>query len=411
MTEPSVVVFSTLFPSAAQPQAGLFIRERMFRVAEFLPLTVVAPVPVFPLQSLIRRWRPHFRPPVPRHEVQNGVEVLHPRFLCFPGVFKGLDGVLLALGSLVTLWRLRRSGRMDILDAHFAYPDGYAATLIGRWLRVPVTITLRGTEVRHAATPGLKHRVCRALARASRVFSVSASLRQLALQLGIAEDKVRVVANGVDAGTFHPLPRAQARTALGLADDVPVLISVGGLMERKGFHRVIELLPALRKRFPGLVYLIVGGASAEGDWRGKLEQMVEELDLVGAVRFLGVIEPQKLKLPLSAADVFVLASRNEGWANVILEAMACGLPVVATDVGGSREVVCRPDLGTIVPFDDPAALEGALVDALVREWRSGEIIAYARTNGWDQRVAVLVREFSDLHRAAAGRPSLRGAHG
>lgn len=411
MRRPSVVVFSTLFPNAAQPQAGLFIRERMFRVAEFLPLTVVAPVPVFPFQSLIRHWRPHFRPSVPHREMQDGIEVLHPRFLCFPGVLKGLDGTFLALGSIATLWRLKRAGRMDILDAHFAYPDGYAATLVGRWMGVPVTVTLRGTETRHAATPSLRPRVCRALTRASRVFSVSASLRQLALQLGSTEDKVRVVANGVDAEKFHPVPRDRARAELGLAEGVPVLISVGALTERKGFHRVIELLPALRERFPGLVYLIVGGASAEGDWRARLERMVADLGLGDAVRFLGVLEPQALNGPLSAADVFVLASRNEGWANVILEAMACGLPVVATDVGGSREVVCRPDLGTIVPFDDAQALEGALADALTRRWNAAQIVAYARANGWDQRVAVLVDEFCALHRSAAAVAQLGGAHG
>ena len=142
---PSIVVFSTLFPNTAQPHAGLFIRERMFRVGESLPLTVVSPVPWFPFQSLLRLWRPHFRPAVPRCEVQRGVEVLHPRFLSVPGVLKKLDGLFLAIASFRTMWRLRREGRLDIIDAHFGYPDGYAATLLGRWVDCPVTITLRGT--------------------------------------------------------------------------------------------------------------------------------------------------------------------------------------------------------------------------------------------------------------------------
>lgn len=390
----NIVVFSTLFPNSAQPHAGLFIRERMFRVAHHLPLMVVAPVPWFPLQGLFRVWRPSFRPPVPPREVQTGIDVLHCRFPSFPGVFKSLDGILLALGSLPAMWRMRRAGRIDLIDAHFGYPDGYAATLIGRWLGVPVTITLRGTEVRHAADPKLRPRLCRALERADRVFTVSASLRDLALRLGLAPDKVRVIGNGVDTTRFSPLPRDEARAALGVAGDVPVLISVGGLTERKGFHRVIELLPRLRRRFPGLVYLIVGGGSAEGDWRDRLERMACELGVEDVVRFLGVVEPDELRCPLSAADIFVLATRNEGWANVFLEAMACGVPVVTTDVGGNREVVSHPELGTVVPFGDAGALYDALVAAIEHPWDRGTLVAYATANEWSRRVAELVEELS-----------------
>ena len=387
---PHVVVFSTLFPSVAQPQAGLFVRERMFRVAQALPLRVVAPVPWFPLQSLVRLWRPHVRPQPPRREIQDGLEVLHPRFLSFPGVLKRLDGLLLALASFVTLRRLRRAGRLDVLDAHFAYPDGYAAALLGRWLGVPVTITLRGTEARHARMPALGKLVRRALERASRVFSVSESLKRIAVELGIPDRKILVIANGVDTATFHPMSRSEARSRLGLPQDVPVLVSVGALVERKGFHRVIECLPALRAALPGLRYLIAGGPSPEGDWRERLEAQVAGMRLEDCVRFLGAVPPDELRVPLSAADVFVLATRNEGWANVFLEAMACGLPVVATDVGGNAEVVCRGDLGTIVPFGDTSALASALAAALGRKWNRDAIMAHARENSWDSRIAVLV---------------------
>lgn len=403
---PSIVVFSSLFPNAAQPHAGLFIRERMFRVARDLPLCVVAPVPWFPFQGLLRLWRPHFRPDVPRHEVQQGIDVFHPRFFSVPGLFKRLDGVLMAIGALGTLRRLKRDGRLDIIDAHFAYPDGYAATLLGRWLGRPATITLRGTETRHATIEALRPKVVKALQRAARVFSVSESLRQVALALGIHEDKAQVVGNGVDTAKFYPVDRKAARKQLGLSDDAPVLISVGGLTERKGFHRVLEVMPRLLAQHPGLQFLIVGGASAEGDWRARLETMVAELDLSASVRFLGVLDPDQLKTPLSAADVFVLATRNEGWANVFLEAMACGLPVITTDVGGNREVVCRPSVGTVVPFGNSVALAVALEDALSRSWDREGVLEYARANEWSHRVADLLAAFKAIHCA---RPSSRSA--
>ncbi|MES1999798.1 MAG: glycosyltransferase [Pseudomonadota bacterium] len=395
--KPHLVVFSTLFPHAGAPNAGPFIRERMFRVGAVLPVTVVSPQPWFPGQALLRRWKPHFRPAAPRRESHQGIDVLHPRFFSVPGFFKQFDGLFMALSCYFTVKRLQRVGKLDILDAHFGYPDGYAATLLGRWLRVPVTITLRGTEVPHARNPTLRLHLVSALQAATRVFSVSQSLRQHAISLGIAGDKVRVVGNGVDIAKFHPVDRTQARAQLGIAADVPVLISVGGLVERKGFHRVIACLPELIVRYPQLQLLIVGGASAEGDMRPELEQQVAELGVQAHVRFLGILPAASLKWPLSAADVFVLSTRNEGWANVFLEAMACGLPVISTDVGGNAEVVCRAELGTIVPFDEHAALRDALMAALARDWDREAILAYARDNGWHRRVTVLVEEFGAIH--------------
>lgn len=390
---PSIVVLSSLFPSSVQPNAGPFVRERMFRVGKHLPLQVVAPTPWFPLQGLVRRWRPHFRPGAPAYEEQSGLPVWFPRFLSFPGVLKRLDGLAMAVGAYSRMRKLKRGGQLDLIDAHFGYPDGYAAVLLGRWLNVPVTITLRGTEARHARDPALAPLLRAALTGATRVFAVADALKRVAIELGIPAEKIEVVGNGVDTAKFHPLPRAEARAALGLPDTAPVLISVGGLVERKGYHRVIELLPRLLERHPGLQYLIVGGPSAEGNNRAELEAQVAALGLEAVVRFLGSMPAAQLRGPLSAADVFVLSTRNEGWANVFLEAMACGLPVVTTDVGGNREVVGNDALGLVVPFGDPEALFAAIDRALSSEWNRDAIIEYAMHNSWDERVTRLCAAF------------------
>jgi teichuronic acid biosynthesis glycosyltransferase TuaC len=394
--EPRVVVLTTLFPHAGQPTTGLFIRERMFRVARLLPLTVVAPVPWFPFQALLRRWKPHFRPPGPAVEVQEGIEVRRPRFLSVPGAFKWLDGWFMAVSCLPTLLRLKRGFGCNVVDAHFAYPEGYAATLLGRWLHMPVSITMRGTEVPLARNARRRRRMIKALQNATRIFAVSDSLKRHAVSLGVAGDKILVVSNGVDTAKFHRLDRQAARQRLGLPPDAPVLVSVGALVERKGFHRVLECLPALRRRFLGLRYLVVGGAGPEGDWSARLARSVIDLGLQDCVVFLGTLAPEELKVPLSAADIFVLATRNEGWANVLLEAMACGLPVVATDVGGNAEVVANANLGTLVPFDDADRLTQAIADALVRHWDRDAIVAYAESNSWERRVRTLAGEFAAI---------------
>lgn len=405
---PCIAVYSSLFPSAMQPQAGLFVRERMFRVAPAQQLVVISPQPWFPMQALIRWLRPGYRPPMPRKEVQSGVDVWFPRFLSVPGVFRRFDGLSMALCTWPLLRRLRSERGVAVIDSHFAYPCGYAAVLLGRWLGLPVSITLRGTEYRHLAAAPLRKRVLAAIAQASCVFSVSDSLRQLVVRHGADASKVHVVGNGVDLAKFRRLPHEEARGRLGLLADAPVLVSVGGLVERKGFHRVIDLLPVLRERFPGLRYLVVGGPSPEGDLSAQLREQVARLGLGDTVVFTGPLAPSALCVPLSAADVFVLSTSNEGWANVFLEAMACGLPVVATDVGGNREVVREPFLGRIVPFGDARALSDAIAEALTTQWDSERIVAYAKANGWEQRVAVLRRHFGEMtavSRAAARVPS------
>lgn len=395
-THPHVVVLSSLFPSQIQPGAGLFIRERMFRVGKHLSLSVVSPTPWFPLQSLIQILKPYFRPGGPKHEQQSGIDVWFPRFLSVPGLLKRWDGMMMAIGALPRMRHLKQCGKLDIIDAHFAYPDGYAAYLLSRWLDVPYTLTLRGTESRHLQTPSLRAKTQQAIKCANQVFSVSDSLKKLAVDHGADASKIEVVGNGVDIKRFSRLERQAARAAIGIPSAVPVVISVGGLVPRKGFHRVIELLPQLRVHFPELLYLIIGGPSPEGNNRKQLEQQIEALGLHDCVKFMGAVKPDDLPLLLSAADVFVLATSNEGWANVFLEAMACGLPVVTTDVGGNREVVSNETLGIITPFGDQNALAEAIQQALNTGWDRDHIRQYALENSWDERVERLCAHFSNI---------------
>ena len=393
---PALVVLSSLFPHAARPTAGIFIRERMFRVARELPLAVVAPQAWFPGQGLIRQWRPGYRPMGARVETVWGIDVHRPRALCIPGLARHWDGYSMAVAARGVVTRLRAEGRCDLIDAHFAYPDGYAASLVARWVGVPYTITMRGTEPRHLRDPRLRPRIVAALNGAARVFTVSNSLREVGIGAGVPAAQFEVVGNGVDTEVFHPMAREDARAQLGIAPGAKVLCTVGALVERKGFHRVIALLPRLRDRFPNLVYLAVGGGSPEGDARAALQRMVADLGVEDMVRFLGPRMPAELRLPLSASDVFVLPSSNEGWANVILEAMACGIPVVASDVGGNAEVVADETLGMIYPFDQDDRLLACLATALARQWDRALILQYARANTWDSRVRRLLAAFDAI---------------
>lgn len=397
VTQPKLLIFSSLFPTKHFPLSGIFIKERMFRVGKQLPIVVVSPKPWFPFQFLIRFFKKEYRPPSAAFELVDGVNVFRPRFVSIPGYFRSFDGFSMALASFFLVRRLCRKQGFNAIDAHFAYPDGYAAVQLGKWLGIPVTITLRGTEVSQSKT-SLKKKLLYAVKNANKVFAVADFLKKAVNSAGADRHDILVVGNGVDTHKFYPLEKQDARMQLGIEEGRSVIITVGGLVERKGFHRVLEVLPELITRQPHLLYLIVGGASAEGDWSAYLRRIVAEHKLDHHVRFLGSVDPDRLRLPLSASDVFVLPTRNEGWANVLLEAMACGLPVVTTNIGGNAEVITSDELGILVEFGDSKALLNAIIAALKKNWNTPLILEYAKANNWDTRIVELTKQFKELVR-------------
>lgn len=395
-TRPRLVVFTRVYPNAVQPNLGLFVRERMRRVAEYLDVIVVAPAPWFPFQGLLGRLRPHSRPPLPAFEEQGSLSVYHPQFFCIPGIFKWTDGFFLALGCLPLLRRLKRDFGFDIIDAHFVYPDGVAARWLAKWLRCPYTITLRGSLTRFESSSLHRLQIAAALTDAAQVFSVADSLRQDAIRWGQRPEHVQMIGNGADLERFFPESQRLARRFFNLPEKGRLLVSVGGLTERKGFHHVIATLPELLERVPDLHFVIAGGATPEGNNEAELREQVQQLGLGERVRFLGQVAPDELRLVYSAGDLFVLATRFEGWANVFLEASACGLPIVTTRVGGNAEVVSSEQVGLLVPYGDHDALRDGILEALSRTWDREAILMHARANAWEKRIPQLVAAFERI---------------
>ena len=376
-----VLIFTTVYPNEKQPNLGVFVRERMSRVAKHCEIKVIAPVPYFPFAGLFKE---KYRKRIPLIEHQQGIEVFHPKFFLIPGIMKFLDGFFLYLSTKRFVRKIQKTFDFDLIDSHFAYPDGFAAVLLGRHFKKPVIITLRGTLNRLINYKGRRQAIRFALKNASRVFSVSAYLVKLAKSLGIDESKFIVIPNGVDTSKFQVLDKSECRDKLGIPQDKKVIISVGALVERKGHHRVIETLPDLIKNHPNLLYIVVGGGSVEGDMSISLYEQVRELDLTEHVRFAGEIPHSKVNEFLCASDIFALATRFEGWANVFFEAMACGLPVITTNICGNAEVVRNGENGLLVPFGNRQALAAAINKALMTNWNREAIINYAHGRTWDQ---------------------------
>jgi glycosyltransferase involved in cell wall biosynthesis len=260
---------------------------------------------------------------------------------------------LLYRAAARSLDRLIRGGaRFDAIDAHYFYPDGVAAIWLGRRFGLPVAITARGSDITQFPDYRLPRALILGAARqADAIITVSDGLRQALVALGASADKITVLRNGVDLSVFRPLDRGEARAAWGVTG--PTLLSVGALIPRKGHDRTIAALT----RLPGWSLLIAG----EGPERAKLAELAARLGVAGRVRLLGAVPHAELATLYSAADLSVLASSREGWANVLLESMACGTPVIASPIPGNPEVVQRPEAGTIAAANTAEAIADAVI--------------------------------------------------
>ncbi len=394
---PRLIVFSNMFPSAVTPTVGTPIKERMFRVAEHIPIAVISPQTWSPLDPVVRLFRSTFRPLSPAFEIMDGVHVYRPRVLSIPKFFKTLDGYLMASGSRSVFKKICAEFKPNIVDAHFLYPDGEAAATLAAEHNLPLIVTIRGSkDAKLVGTPresALRH----VISRASKLIAVSDSLKvDVADKLEAAPNKTVVVGNGVDLKKFFPEDKLAARTRLGIPDDAQVLIGVGGLVELKGFHRIIAELPELLKVLPKLKFLVVGGGTTQGNMLPQLKAQVQQLGLESVVTFCGPQAPNDLRWYLSASDLFVSATAYEGWANVLLEAMACGLPVVTTRVGGNSQVVNSSDLGYLVDYWDADQFRNKTIDAFRRQWDRSLILNYAGQNSWEFRVQSLLEIYRDV---------------
>jgi len=337
----NIVTFTTLYPNKVIPNHGIFVENRLRNLVSVggVASRVVAPVPWFPFGShFFGRYGAMARVPV--REDRLGLSIIHPRFPVLPKVGMTIAPVLLFAACLPILKKIIRERDFDLIDAHYFYPDGVAAVMLGAVLKKPVVITARGTDVNFIPRYVLPRRqIIWAANRASAIIAVSKSLKEAIVSTtGINPESIEVLRNGVDLKMFRPVDRDTTRTQLNLR--APTLLSVGQLIERKANHLIIEAL----RQLPEFVLLLAG----DGPERGRLQSLAVQFEVANRVRFLGSIPHKDLPKIYSSADALVLASSREGWPNVLLEAMACGTPVIASNVWGNPEVVAAPEAGCLM---------------------------------------------------------------
>ncbi|MCK9605990.1 MAG: glycosyltransferase family 4 protein [Methylomonas sp.] len=370
----------------------MFVETRIKHVhkSNNVNINVIAPVPWFPFKS---RFFPEYSKlvDVPRHEIWHGIYVCHPRYLVIPKIGMLITPIFLAICILREIRYLYKRGcSFDVIDAHYYYPDGVAAAIVSKVLKIPLMITARGTDINLISDFLIPRKMMVWAGKVAKFnLAVCEALRQRMLEIGFAENSTRVFRNGVDLNLFHPTAIDETRQKRNLQSKQ--LISVGYLIERKGHHLIIEAMASL----PGYQLVIVG----DGEWREKLESLAKKHGVQERVKFVGEVPQERLPELYSRADALVLASSREGWANVLLEAMACGTPVVATRIWGTPEVVQTPEAGVLCNERSVQGIVEAVQRLFVNYPDREKTRQYAEGFSWQETTEGLLALISEINRS------------
>ena len=385
-----LLTFSSLFPNPVIPQHGVFVENRLRHLIASgeVESKVVAPVPWFPLSASFFGEYAKFSQ-VPSQNIRHDITIEHPRYLVIPKIGMTMTPDAMVRSALPVIQKIIDDGYdFDILDAHYFFPDGIAAVKIAKKLNKPVIITARGTDLNLIPNyPKPRAMIQWAANEADAMITVCQALKDTLVELGADENKVTALRNGVDLKTFTPPEnREELRNNLNISGKT--ILSVGHLIERKGHYLLIEAMSLMPE-----TKLFIAGQGAD---LKQLQNLAAEKGVSDRVSFLGSVPYDKLKNYYGAVDMLVLASSREGWANVLLEAMACGTPVVATNIWGTPEVVASSEAGILVEERTPKALADG-VQRLYQQYPDrNKTRKYAEKFSWDDTTSGQLNIFNKI---------------
>jgi glycosyltransferase involved in cell wall biosynthesis len=378
-----VLFVSNLFPNTHEPSRGLFNLPLVTAISQFAKVRVVAPVAWFPIPG---KYAPPS--PVPAYEEVYGLEskvhslpipVYHPCQFYLPKICRPVNPLLFAWSLYPLVKRIRAEYPFDIIHVDWAYPDGCGVAKIARWLDVPFVISVAGSDANVYMTWLIRRwQIRRMMRQSGSVITRSQALCDVLKSNGVPALKIRTIYNGVDCDLYRPFPRDEVLRSLGIAAGEPTAIYVGRLSPEKRVEDLLTAVAILSRTQNRKVRLLVVG---DGPLRSPLETMATELGIAAHVHWLGAQPPSAVARLISAANVLCLGSLREGVPNVLMEAMACGVPVVATRVGGIPEVV--PDFaGILVPPSNAEKFATGIATALDRVWLPEKVRNHAMKFTW-----------------------------
>jgi glycosyltransferase involved in cell wall biosynthesis len=390
-----ILAISFLFPNSVNPNHGIFVLNRLRGISKYYEVKVINPIPWFPFNYRIERYRDFYK--IPQKEYLGNIEVFHPRFLSIPKYLKLFESFSYFVSVFPLALKIHKVFQYDLIDVHWLYPDLPAAYILAKYLRKNQVTTLRGKEALFSTGMGLyRNIILPCLKRSDRIISLSQELVEICIADGVKNEKFQVIRNGVDTDRFYFLEKAACREKLGLPKDKRIILSVGSLIYRKGFDRIIRAFSHIYKKDPNARLYIIGSEGPEGTYRRELLQIINKYSLVGKIHLAGSVKNEDLLFWYNAADAFCLASRGEGSPNVLSEALACGCPSVSTDVGAVSEILIGKSMGVVVLNDDESLLRGLML-ALSSKYDRREISRQIQQYNWDWCAKQVIRVYQEAH--------------
>ncbi len=382
-----LLTYTSLYPNSIQTRHGVFIENRIRQLVASGKISsrVLSPVPWFPLKSeLFGSYREFAQ--IPDKEQRFGIDVTHPRYPLIPKIGMSLTPLLMATATYKAARSLLREKPFQLIDAHYFYPDGVAAALLGKWLGCPVVISARGTDINLFPDYLLPRKmIVWAANNAGEIITVCQSLKDKLVDLGVSEQKITVLSNGVDAQLFQPGNKIALRKQHNI--NQPTLLFAGNLIPLKGVDLIIQALTAL----PDYALIIIG----EGSEKTNLKQLATQLQVIDRITFINNISQAQLVDYYTMADILLLPSSREGCPNVLLEALSCGTPVVTTSVGGTPDIVLDPVAGVLIEQRSSDALVSAIKHLFSNMADTHTIRSYAQRFSWTP----IVTQQIDIYRS------------
>jgi teichuronic acid biosynthesis glycosyltransferase TuaC len=387
-----VLTFSTLFPHSGEPNLGIFVENQTRHLAQSgkAEVRVVAPMGLAPWPlSLTSHYQDARQQPF--EEVRNDLKVYRPRYFSLPKIGWHFNDAAIVNACRPLLHKLRSEGfDFDVIDAQFFWPCGVAAATLASEFNVPVSIKSRGADIHFwTCQDSIRRKVKAAAQRADGMLAVSESLKRNMMDLGFAAEKIRVHYTGIDLSRFGPREQKAVRAKLGISDG-PVVLSVGALIPRKGHDLLINAIALLPD-----VQLYIAGV---GEDQNKLQSQIDRLNLASRVRLLGSIPYAELPDLYAAADISALCCESEGLANVWVESMASGTPVVTFNVDGGPEAINSETAGRLIAADqrNPRAVAEAIADLLKNRAPPEAVRAGAERFSWANNTNTLVEHLTAI---------------
>ena len=389
-----ILMLTRLFPSHAFPAFGTFCIERAKALAVHADVRVMVPTPYYPKWLPGKEdWKKWTR--VERQgSVENNIRVTYPRYASVPGTATWLQGVTMVRSARRDLESNYGDWRPDVIDGHFAFPDGYAATRLGRAIGAPVVVTCHGSDLRQYPDIPVAGAMTRwTLRHADRVISVSSDLMRRSITLGCPTERAVFLTNGVDPSKFSVRAQSDCRAQLGLPLDRKIGVYVGFLIDRKDQSLILHALVELRQQGKPVPLIVLVG---DGPNRQRLENEVVVLGLQNDVILAGQRRHDEVALWMGAADWLLLSSSSEGWATVYFEAMACGRPVLTSNVSSAKDAIHSPEFGMVVEPRTAQAFAAAMNAASLKTYDENVIRHYAEQNSWEQWAGNALKLFESI---------------